>query len=117
MSLRNKKNDHIKIIIIIILNGFIKQPVIKQGPPFHSFSFLNDCCMSIFFSFLIKAFAGFEKLIRFYRQAFIVYKNGENLKMLIEMFCQKLVVSNVILAFLNKLKPQIFFVGQPWWPT
>ena len=117
MSLRNKKNDHIKIIIIIILNGFIKQPVIEQGPTFLSFSFLNDCCMSIFFSFLIKVFAGFEKLIRFYRQAFIVYKNGENLKMLIEMFCQKLVVSNVILAFLNKLEPKIFFVGQPWWPT
>ena len=31
-----------------------------------------------------------------------------------EMFCQKLIVSNVILAFLDS---KIFFVGQPWWPT
>ena len=37
--------------------------------------------------------------------------------MLKEMFCQKLVVSNVILVFLDYLKPNIFFVGQPWWLT
>ena len=37
--------------------------------------------------------------------------------MLIEIFCQKLVVSNVILTFLDYLKPNIFLVGQPWWPT
>ena len=55
--------------------------------------------------------------IRFYRQAFILYKNGENLKTLIEMFRQKLIVSIVILAFLDYLKPKIFFVGQQWWPT
>ena len=29
----------------------------------------------------------------------------------------KALVSNVILAFLDHLKPKIFFVGQPWWPT
>ena len=33
------------------------------------------------------------------------------------MFCQKLIVSNVILAILDNLKPKIFFVSQPWWPT
>ena len=70
-----------------------------------------------FFSFLIKAFANFEKLIRFHLQSFSVYKDGENLKMLIEMFRQKLVVSNVILAFLDHLKLKIFFVSQSWWPT
>ena len=48
-------------------------------------------------------------------QAFIVYKNGENLKKLIEIFRQKLIVSNVILAFLDHLKPTTFFVDQPWW--
>ena len=37
--------------------------------------------------------------------------------MLIEMFRQKLVVSNVILAFLDHLKLKIFFVSQSWWPT
>ena len=35
----------------------------------------------------------------------------------IEIFCQKVIVSDVILAFLDYLKPKIFFVGQPWWPT
>lgn len=52
--------------------------------------------------------------IRFYRQAFILYKNGEKLKTLIEMFRQKLRVSIVILAFLDYLKPKIFFVSEPW---
>ena len=66
---------------------------------------------------LIKAFANFEKLIRFHWQAFTVYINGENLKMLIEIFSQKLIVSNVHLVFLDHLKPEIFFIGQPWWPT
>ena len=46
----------------------------------------------------------------------MVYKNGENLKILIEIFCQKLIASNVILDFLDHLRPKIFFVGQPW-PT
>ena len=67
--------------------------------------------------FVIKAFVSFEKLIRFHRQAFIVYKNAENLKILIEIIRQKLLVSDVILAFLDHLKPKMFFFGQPWWPT
>ena len=37
--------------------------------------------------------------------------------MLIEIFCQKPIVSNFILAFLDHLKPKMFFVSQPWWPT
>ena len=44
-------------------------------------------------------------------------KNGENLKILIEIFCQKLIVFNVIPAFLDHLKPKMFFTSQPWWPT
>ena len=56
-----------------------------------------------FFFFPIKAFANFEKLIKFHWQALIVYKHGQNLKMLIEIFCPKLVY-NVILAFLDHLK-------------
>ena len=110
MSLQSKK-------AIVILKSFIKQPVIKQSPTFLSFSFLIDCCMSVFFSFLIKAFQNFEKLIRFHRQAFIVHKNGENLKKLLEIFCLKLIVFNVILAFLDHLKPKIFFVDRTWWPS
>ena len=111
MSLRYKK------WLIVILEEFIKQPVIKQNPTFLSFSFLIDCCISVSSLSLSKFFANFEKLIRLHWQAFIVYKNGENLKMLIEIFCQKLIVSNVILAFLDHLKPKIFFVSQPCWPT
>ena len=65
----------------------------------------------------MKAFVNFEKLIRFYRQAFIIYKNGENLKILKEIFSQKFIVSNIILALLDHLKPKIFFVSQPWWWT
>ena len=37
--------------------------------------------------------------------------------MLKEIFGEKLIVSNMVLAFLGDLKPKIFFVGQPWWPT
>ena len=33
--------------------------------------------------------------------------------MMIEIFCQNLVVPNVVLAVLDHLKPKIFFVGQP----
>ena len=73
--------------------------------------------MSVFFSFALKAFVSFEELIRFHRQAFIVYKNGENLKILVEIFCQKLLVSNVTLVFVDHLKPKISFLSQLWWPT
>ena len=55
--------------------------------------------------------------IGFHWQTVIVYKNGENLKILTEIFRQNLIVSNDILTFLDHRKPKIFFVGQPWWPT
>ena len=57
--------------MIIILKGIIKQPVIKQIRTFISLSVLYEC----FFSFLIKGCVNFEKLVRFRRQAFIVYEN------------------------------------------
>ena len=98
MNLQNKKmiNYHIK--------GLYKTTCYKAKSNFSQFFFM---------SFLVKTFVNFENLIRFHWQALIVY-NGENLKMLIEIFCQN---SNVILAFLDHLKPKIFFAGQPWWPT
>ena len=58
--------------MIIVLKGFIKQPVIKQSPTFPSFSILIDCCMTVFLSFNIKAFVKSEKLIGFHHQAFIM---------------------------------------------
>ena len=77
----------------------IKQPVIKESPSFPTFSILSDCCMRVFLSFVIKAFAKFKKLIRFHRhQAYIICKIGLILKILTEIICQKLLVSNAILA-------------------
>ena len=35
-------------------------------------------------------------------------RNGENLKILIEIFWRKVIVSNVISAFLNHMKPKFF---------
>ena len=52
----------IKKWLIIILKGFIKQPAIKQGPTYLSFSSLIDCCVSVFFSFVIRAFADFKNI-------------------------------------------------------
>ena len=101
MNLQIKKR-----LINYHFNGFYKTNCYKTkfnfSQFFFSYSLLYDCV----FAFLIKAF---ENLIRFHWQAFIVYKNGENLKILIEIFCQKLIVSNVILAFLNHLKPKLKF--------
>ena len=106
MSLQNKKliNHHIK--------GLYKTTCYKTKSNFPQFFFSHWLMHKCFFSFLVKVFENFAKLIRFHWQAFIVYKNGENLKMLIEIFCQKSIVSNVILAFLDHLKPKIFFVGR-----
>ena len=89
----------------------------KTKCSFSQFFFSHWLLHKCFFSFLIKAFVNFEKLIRFHWLAFTVYQNGENLKMLIEIFCQEPIVSNVILAFLDYLEPENFFVGPPWWPT
>ena len=104
MSLQNKK----------IVNYYI-----KGLPTFLSFSFLIDCCISVLplsLSKRLQIFGNWWDLIG----KLSLYNNGENLKMLIEIFCQKLIVSNAILvsnAFLDHLKSKIFFVGQPWWPT
>ena len=76
--------------------GLYKTTSYTQSPAFLSFSLLIDCCMSVFSLFLSK------------RCISIVFKNGENLKILIEMFHQKLIIS--ILAFLDYLKPKIFFI-------
>ena len=102
MSLRNKKmiNYHIK--------GLYKTTCYKTKSNFSQFFFFYRLLHKCFFSFLIKAFANFEKLIRFHWQAFILCKNGENFKMPIEIFCQKLIISNVNLAFLDHLKPNFF---------
>ena len=74
MSFQNKQ-----MIKYFHINGLLKQLVIKQSPTFLSFSFVIDCCIKVF-SFLIKAFGNFEKLIRFHWQASILCKSGENWK-------------------------------------
>ena len=97
MSFGNKKviNYHIKKLY--------KTTSYKTIPTFLSFS-SHRLLHKRFFSFLIKALANFEKLIRFHWQAFIVYINRVYLKMLIQLFCRKLIVSNLTLAFLDHLK-------------
>ena len=87
--------------MIIILKGFLMQPVIKQIP------------VSISFSFLIEYWNWSD----FVDKLSLFMKIKKNWKIVIEIFCQKLRVSNVILAFLDHLKPKLFFVSQPWWPT
>ena len=110
------KELSIKQIIQIFWEGesptmkeVIKEPVMKQIPTCLSFSFLIDCSIIFFSLFLSKRLQILKKLTRFHWQAFIAYKNGANLKMLLEIFCQKPIVANVILAFLDHLKP--------WWLT
>ena len=92
------------------IKGLYKTTCSNTKSNFSQFFFSHWRLHKCFFSFLIKALANFEKLVRFHWQAFIVYKNGENLKTLIEIFYQKRIVSNVILAFLDHLKPKMFFV-------
>ena len=80
MRLRNKKmiNYHIKRLY--------KTACYENVPTFLSF-FSHWLLHKCFFSFLIKAFANFGQLIWFHCEAFIVYKNGENLKNLTHVFC------------------------------
>ena len=77
------------------IKGFYKA---KTKSNFSRFFFSHWLLRKYFFSFVIKAFANFEKLIRLHWQAFTVYINGENLKMLIQIFC-KLLVSNFFWPF------------------
>ena len=82
MSLRNKK-------MIIILKDFIKQPVIKPSPTF-SFSFLIDCYISVFSLSLSKRLQILKNWSDFIAKLLMYIKMEKILKMLIEMFCQKL---------------------------
>ena len=98
MSLRNKKmiNYHIK--------GVHKLTCYKTKANFSQFFFSDWLLHKCFFSFLIKAFANFEKLIRYHWQDFIVYQYGVNFEMLIEIFCPKLVVFNVIFGLFRSFE-------------
>ena len=87
--------------------GLYKTTCFKTNSNFSQFFFSHWLLYESFFYFLMKAFVSFKKLIRFHRQAFIVYRIGENLKIPIEIFGQKLTVFNVIFAFLDHLKPKI----------
>ena len=84
---------------------------------FYQFHLFSLTAVWVLFLLPYQSVCHFEKLIRFHRQVFIVYKTGENLKILIKIFRQQVIVSNVILAFLDHLKLKIFFADQPWWPT
>ena len=83
MSFRNKTtiSYHIK--------GLYKTTCYKTKSNFSQFSFLIDCCMSVFL-FPYENVCNFWEIDKIHQQAFFVYKIGKNLETLIEMFCQKL---------------------------
>ena len=68
MSLRNKK------IINYQIKGLYRTTCYKTKSNFSQLFFSRWLLHKYFFSFLIKAFANFENLIKFNWQAFIVYK-------------------------------------------
>ena len=107
-----------KKLINYHIKGLYKTTCYKTKSKFSLFFLFSLTAVEVFFTLsLWSRFSNFEKLVRFHWQAFIPYKNRQNLKMLKEIFCQKLIVSNVILVFLDHLKRKIFFVGQPRWQT
>ena len=71
--------------LIVILKGFSSYSRTKYNFS-HFFFFSHWLLYECYFPFLIKAFADFEKLIRFHWQAFIVYRNWENLEKMKEIF-------------------------------
>ena len=81
--------------------GLYKTSCYKTKSNFSQFLYSNLLLYECFFSFLIQAFVKSEKLIRLHHPAFIIYENGENLKILIEIFREKLIISNVILTAWN----------------
>ena len=89
--------------------GLCKTTYYKTKPSYSQFFFPHWLMYESFFCFF------YQSVCKYHRQAFIGYKNGENLKILIKVFCHKLIVSGVILAFLDHVKAKIFFVIQPWW--
>ena len=79
--------------------GLYKISCYKTKSTFSQYLFSHWSLYQFFSSFLLKAFVNFEILIRFHGQAFILHRNGENLKILKEIFCQKLLASIVIFVF------------------
>ena len=63
-----------------------------------------------FFFFPIKAFANFEKLIKFHWQALTVYKYGQNLKMLILAFLDHLKLGIECHPFSKSLDPPLHII-------
>ena len=101
-DLAKKKNDY-------YYKGLYKTTCYKTNSIFFlSFSFLSGCFVSVFF-FPYQSVCKFWKIDKI--------PSTSNLKILIEIFRQKRIASNVILVFLEHLKAKIFFVSQPWWPT
>ena len=88
--------------------GLYKTTWYKTKSIFFQFSYPHWLIYECLFSFLIKALINSKKLIRFYHQAFIICKNRENLKILIEIFPQKLIVPKKSFGFIPS-KTYFFF--------
>ena len=92
------------------LRKHVSTPSMSSTP---SMPFLAD----FVFLFPYQSVCKFWKTDKISLASFHCIQNGENLRTLIEMFRRKLTASKVILAFVDHLKPNNFFVGQPWWPA
>ena len=102
--------------MIILLKGFIKQSVIEQTTTFLNFSF-SLTFVRLFFVFPYQSVCKFltiEKISSISSHCILKWRKSENTD---SNILPKTLVSNVILTFLDHLKPKIFFVSQPWWLT
>ena len=79
----------------------------KTKSNFSQFFFSHWLLYDCFFSFLIKAFVNFEKLVSFHRLAFTIYKKWRKFENTERNVSPKVLVYNVILVFLDHLKPKI----------
>ena len=81
------------------LKGLYKTICYKTKSNFSQFFFFQWLLYECFFLF------PYQRVSKF-----------ENLKILLEIFCQKVIVSKAILTFLEHLKLKLFYACQPWWP-
>ena len=84
------------------LKWLYKTNCYKTKSNFSQFFFSHWLLYECFYSFLINALVNFEKLIRFYRKKWRKFENTDR------NILPKPIISNVISAFSDLLKPNIF---------
>ena len=105
----------IKKILIIILKGLYKTTFHKtKSNLFSQFFFSHWQLHEFFFLFFYQSVCKFLKLYKILLASFHCVKKWRKFENTDRNILPK---TNVILTFLNNLKPKFFFVGQLWWPT